>query len=210
MPISIICSECQMKLQAPDTAAGKKIRCPACQTVIAVPEPEKLDELVEVDEATAVTEAPPLPPPPLKKAAWDDDTSPVRKRRDEDDDYEDDEDDDRPRRKKKRSRFDEDEDDDYGSRRRRIAHQPHRGVLILVLGIVSIFASCFCPLVAWVVGGYAINMSSADLNQMASRRMDSSGHGLTLAGKICGIVGVVLGFLVAIATYVFEFGQKLR
>ncbi len=37
MPIQIICTGCQAKLKAPDTAAGKKIKCPKCQTVVSVP-----------------------------------------------------------------------------------------------------------------------------------------------------------------------------
>src|SRR5687768_14068972 len=37
MPIQISCTGCQSKLKAPDTAAGKKIKCPKCQTVVPVP-----------------------------------------------------------------------------------------------------------------------------------------------------------------------------
>lgn len=37
MPIQVICTGCQAKLKAPDTAAGKKTRCPKCQTIVSVP-----------------------------------------------------------------------------------------------------------------------------------------------------------------------------
>lgn len=37
MPIPITCTGCQVKLKAPDAAAGKKIKCPKCQTVNGVP-----------------------------------------------------------------------------------------------------------------------------------------------------------------------------
>lgn len=35
--ISIQCSECTGKLSVPSTAAGKKVRCPKCQSVISIP-----------------------------------------------------------------------------------------------------------------------------------------------------------------------------
>jgi len=69
-----------------------------------------------------------------------------------------------------------------------VTQQPlksHRGVLILVLGILSIVCCLICGIVAWVMG-------NNDLRQMAAGTMDPAGRGLTKAGKICGIVGIVL------------------
>lgn len=37
MPLQVVCPSCTAKLRAPDTAAGKKTKCPKCQAVIAVP-----------------------------------------------------------------------------------------------------------------------------------------------------------------------------
>ncbi len=37
MPLQVVCPSCNAKLRAPDTAAGKKTKCPKCQAVIAVP-----------------------------------------------------------------------------------------------------------------------------------------------------------------------------
>ena len=62
---------------------------------------------------------------------------------------------------------------------------PHRGTLILVLGILSIVCCFICGIIAWVMG-------NNDLKQMAAGTMDPSGRGLTQAGKICGIVGVAI------------------
>jgi uncharacterized membrane protein YidH (DUF202 family) len=62
---------------------------------------------------------------------------------------------------------------------------PHRGTLILVLGILGIVCCFICGIVAWVMG-------NGDLRQMAAGRMDPSGQGLTQAGKICGMVSVIL------------------
>src|SRR5687767_9297015 len=76
--------------------AGKKIRCPRCQTVFEVPDPA--DEWDD-DEDEAISEK------PLRKAA--------RRRDDDDDDDDDEDDDDRPRRKPRRSApVVEDDDDD--------------------------------------------------------------------------------------------------
>lgn len=68
------------------------------------------------------------------------------------------------------------------------AMQPHRGVLILVLGILGIVLCVICGIVAWV-------MANADLRQMAAGQMDPAGEGMTKAGKVCGIISVVLGCL---------------
>src|SRR5262249_38879132 len=55
MTIEAFCAECNVKLKAPDSAVGKKIRCPRCKTVVPVPAP---DEALEV-----------LPDPPPTKAS---------------------------------------------------------------------------------------------------------------------------------------------
>jgi len=70
--------------------------------------------------------------------------------------------------------------------------RPHRGTLILVLGILGIVCCFICGIIAWVMG-------SNDLKEMSAGRMDASGQGLTQAGKICGMVSVILqivGFII--------------
>ena len=37
MPQSVICHSCRKTLKAPDKLAGKRVRCPSCQTVVSVP-----------------------------------------------------------------------------------------------------------------------------------------------------------------------------
>ena len=63
--------------------------------------------------------------------------------------------------------------------------RPHRGGAVLALGIIGIVVCFICGIIAWV-------MASKDLKEMDAGRMDPSGKGLTKAGMICGIVGVVL------------------
>ena len=38
MPIPVVCAACHTKLVAPDAAAGKKVKCQNCQSIIPVPE----------------------------------------------------------------------------------------------------------------------------------------------------------------------------
>jgi hypothetical protein len=63
--------------------------------------------------------------------------------------------------------------------------RPHRGGLILALGILGLVCCFICGIIAWVMG-------NSDLKEMAAGRMDPSGQGLTQAGKICGMVSVIL------------------
>ncbi len=63
--------------------------------------------------------------------------------------------------------------------------RPHRGVLILVLGILGIVLCFICGIVAWVMG-------NADLREMDAGTMDPEGRQLTQVGKILGMIGVGL------------------
>jgi hypothetical protein len=57
--------------------------------------------------------------------------------------------------------------------------------MILVFGILGLIVCVIFAIVAWVMG-------NSDLREMAEGRMDRAGEGLTKAGKILGIVSVVL------------------
>jgi hypothetical protein len=71
--------------------------------------------------------------------------------------------------------------------------KPHRGTLILVLGILSLVICQPLGIAAWIMG-------SNDMKEMDAGTMDPSGRGLTQAGKICGIVALVLlGIAIIIA-----------
>jgi hypothetical protein len=61
----------------------------------------------------------------------------------------------------------------------------HRGVLILVFGILGLVLCPFFGVAAWVMG-------NNDLLEMATGRMDPTGRDLTKAGRICGMVGTAL------------------
>lgn len=72
--------------------------------------------------------------------------------------------------------------------------RPHRGALILVLGIVGLVMCVICGIIAWVLG-------AGDLREMREGNMDRAGEGLTKAGMILGIISVCLNVL-AIILYV--------
>jgi hypothetical protein len=69
--------------------------------------------------------------------------------------------------------------------------KPHRGTLILVLGILGI-VSCFpLGIAAWVMG-------KRDLKEMDAGTMDPSGRGNTNAGRICGMIGTLMAGIVIV------------
>jgi hypothetical protein len=78
--------------------------------------------------------------------------------------------------------------------------KPHRGTVILVLGILGIVVCAPLGIAAWVMG-------SGDLKEMDAGTMDPAGRGNTQAGKICGIIGTILfAISLVIIGIVFMFG----
>jgi hypothetical protein len=72
MPIAVNCPGCSSRLTVPDTAAGKKARCPKCQTQLVIPaapapaaaERSPFDFNSPAAPAAKKPAAKPLPPPP--------------------------------------------------------------------------------------------------------------------------------------------------
>ena len=69
------------------------------------------------------------------------------------------------------------------------ASNPGRGVLILVLGIVSFFC---CGI---ILGPIAWIMGAGDLKKIAAGQISQEAKGLTQAGMICGIISTILWIL---------------
>jgi len=63
--------------------------------------------------------------------------------------------------------------------------KPHRGGLILTLGLIGLFVFGPLALVAWVMG-------SGDLSEMDAHIMDESGRSSTSSGRNIGLLGTVL------------------
>jgi hypothetical protein len=70
--------------------------------------------------------------------------------------------------------------------------KPHRGTLILVLGILGLVICGPLGIAAWIMG-------NGDLKQIDAGAMDSSGRSLTNAGRICGIIATILLVLGVVA-----------
>lgn len=61
----------------------------------------------------------------------------------------------------------------------------HRGIIVLVLGILSVVSCPFLGPVAWIMG-------NNDLEKMRAGRMKVDGRDMTQAGRLCGIVATLL------------------
>ncbi len=67
--------------------------------------------------------------------------------------------------------------------------QPHRGILVLILGILSLVGcSFFTGIPAWIMG-------KGDLRQIDAGQMQPDGRTLTQIGMILGIISVVMAVL---------------
>ena len=200
MSVFVGCPHCGVKLNVPETLLGKKVGCANCSMVFETKRDEPAPAVPVAPPVPAATAAAPAPEPEpeLPEAALDEEAGyDLREDRGErgrshwaedDDDYDDRED----RRERRR-------------RRRRIRRDlvPHRGGVILALGILSIVASVLCsvfcslvgPLVAAGLGLPAVLLGHADLRQITSGSMDPDGEGQTRIGMILGYIGLGLSFV---------------
>jgi hypothetical protein len=214
MPTNIKCPACKRALEIPDELMGKKVKCPACKLIFTAtpggsapstkqessqrPAPRPKSE----EEVRVRRKAPPPPEEDDEEEEEQEETPRVRKkpihRREED--YEEEEEEEE----------DEDEEEEYRPRQKRRRFRrdmaPHRGAMVLTLGILSL-------VICGLLGPFAWIMGRNDLEKMDAGRMDPSGEGLTKAGKICGIIGTVLGIIGCIVgvlqvILILGFGQK--
>jgi hypothetical protein len=83
--------------------------------------------------------------------------------------------------------------------------QPHRGGLVLALGILAWAISCpILGIAAWWLG-------NEDLRTMAQGRMDSSGRGVTQAGRVLGMINSLLWIaLITVMFFCFALAVVLR
>ena len=79
--------------------------------------------------------------------------------------------------------------------------KPHRGTLILVLGILGLVLCAPLGIVAWIMG-------KGDLREMDAGAMDPTGRSLTNAGKICGLIATIL-MIVGVVIVLGLFGLGL-
>jgi predicted Zn finger-like uncharacterized protein len=99
---------------------------------------------------------------------------------------------------------DEQPEERASTRGRRADLAPHRGTMVLVLGICSLgamlifplaIAGIVCGIIAWIFG-------HKDLARIKNREMDPEGEGPTKAGMICGMIGTIVCGLIVVAQIV--------
>lgn len=156
---------------------GKRVRCPGCQEIFTATPPE--ENIQAAEEMEAVQERPARPMRP-RDPEPEEEEEPVE----------------RPRRRR-----DADEDDEGGGR----VGKPHRAGTVLTLGILTLALGWCCIIITWVLGAITLSMASADLQQMARGKMDSSGQGQTQVGKILAMVGLGLWTVIWILSLVLRF-----
>jgi hypothetical protein len=165
MPVQVACPACGRQLKVPDNLLGKTVKCPGCQQPFQ----------------TSVDEPPPPSPPPQEAIRQEEPRG-----RDADDRYRANDE----RRPARRDDYEDDQDDERGSRRRRRRggdYAPHRGTVILILGILGLVGcGLFTAIPAWIMG-------NNDMKEIRAGRMDPEGEQLTNIGKILGMVGTILG-----------------
>jgi hypothetical protein len=81
------------------------------------------------------------------------------------------------------------------------AYPPHRGILVLVLGIVGLCVNVLG--LGLILGGLAWYMGNEELRRMDAGQADPAGRGMVTAGKICGIIGFFLGIFSCCVTAIW-------
>lgn len=190
MAIEFRCDQCSKLLRTTDDKAGANAKCPQCGTQVTVPSPAPADEYAGLYE-----DEPAAPPPRRRSSAggpaspWPFDPAEGGASRPA------------PRHgalrpcpmcgeqiqaAATRCKFcGETLSATPSSYGRTSSLKPHRGGLILAFGILG-WTVCL------IFGILAAVMGNEDLKEMEAGRMDPSGHGMTQAGKIIGLIQCVL------------------
>jgi hypothetical protein len=188
MPISLDCPSCGRKVQVPENLAGHSVQCPDCLHNFTAPSSPV--EGIEAGSAGA-TVPERLEPCPGCGALIADDA-------------------DQCRYCGAHLEYDDEERpwEGPGTAVRRDC-EPHRGGLILSLGIASIVApplGICCSFLGVIFTGLGLGlgisawvMGSRDLKKINSKIMDPEGLSTTQAGWICGIIGTILSALGTVA-----------
>jgi hypothetical protein len=159
----ITCPNCQRQLQVPEQYLGQTVQCPECRQQFVAASASVSSQPVPTT-STAPTKSKP-------QRYQDDEDEAPRRRRYEDDDY--------------------DDLDIHQRRGLRNRFAPHRGGLIMALGLIALVGGMSFCLPA-LIGPLAWAMGSWDLRAIRDGHMDPTGESMTRAGQVCGIVATVL------------------
>ncbi len=172
MTIEFRCTECQHLLRTADDKAGLSAACPSCGVQLTVPQPtaSDFDDLFEKPEGSSKPDRSKRNRPSSQQSSGTKDC---------------------PMCGAKVSEYDSNCPDCGESLSPRIRQKrgrsrylkPHRGGLILGLGLGGFLCCVFLSIAALVMG-------HQDLAEMKAGSMDSEGHGLTLTGVIFAWISV--------------------
>ena len=197
MAAEIDCPSCGRKLRLPDELMEKQVCCPSCgQTFEAALPPEAPVLPTDAGEARPESVQARKPRPSrLGRGRIGDQPCPYCGEPVPDD---------AARCRHCGEYLDEDEDDrpweQPGAVRRDC--EPHRGALVLTLGIISLvcaplFICCgLISIVSLATGLPAWILGHKDLRKMREYSMDPAGSAMTQSGRICGMIGTILACLV--------------
>src|SRR6516225_5559979 len=206
MPAVVSCPQCRQNLHLPEQLIGSTVRCPMCQgaftasvdSVSAGPPP--LPSGVPSGGAPAgPAPAAPARSAPAPSAPAPSAPAPFAPAEEEYEKPLEDPGEKKRKRRKELSRYGTGTGGLYGDlmKEQRRKATEHRGVLILVFGIVSI--TCAAGIVGLIFAIISYDMATNDLNEMMSGRMDRSGETLTKTGRILALIGGGL-FVVELVT----------
>ena len=164
---------------------GADVECPYCKAVYKATRPGAAPSSRSGSSARRKREDDDQDVVPKGRAVREDDEDerPSRRSRREEEEEEE-----RPSRRQRAAAEDDEEERPRKKKRRRSggSYEPHRGVLILVLGILGLVGcGIFTAIPAWIMG-------SGDLKRIDAGEMDPEGRQLTQIGKILGMVSVIL------------------
>jgi hypothetical protein len=175
----LACPACKQQLQIPPAMLGKSVQCPKCRQVFnADPAAAAPATAVAAKDGAEPTRQPPPAPPapdeefaePIPEVSYGE----VK------------------RKSRKKSRSESGYFDELMKSQSRRRLNPHRGVLILILGVLGLTTGSIFGIVAWI-------LANNDLHEMHSGRMDPEGEQMTNIGRILGIVSVCLTGLAVLA-----------
>jgi hypothetical protein len=170
------------------------LSCPTCSKALTIPE-ELLGKKVKCSACLAVFKA----TRPAEEPAERQEEKPRRRGPDPDSRIaEEDEEEDRPRRRRR-----------VGPRRLRRDYEPHRGGMILGLGITALALTFLGAVGAMIVGVCALPfpvvglilgivswvMGNGDMRAIRTGRIDPDGAGQTQTGRVMGMVTVILNIV---------------
>lgn len=177
----ITCSNCQSKIRVPDSAAGKKGKCPKCATVITIPAAEEAP--LEATLPEPVAEEPAGSPFDFSEGAPP--ATGGRKAGVEDDEV-------------VEEPAEEAEEEEGVRRPKRPAKENTTLSLIsMILGIVSLL--CSCPtFVSWCISPLPL-LCAIGAIVTGFLGMKQGGKGFAIAGLCCGGGGLLLTIIMIIA-----------